>query len=80
MLESNQRYDLSPGETPENSINMWLVICGGVICVTTDTSAGCFELEVKAVTRGSVLLFSKLNQIFFGYFDPEKIFLDNKNK
>ena len=28
----------------------------------------------------SVLLFSKLNKLFFGYFDPEKIFLDNENK
>ena len=27
-----------------------------------------------------VLPFSKLNKIFFGYFDPEEIFLDNKNK
>ena len=27
-----------------------------------------------------VLPFSKLNYIFFGYFDPEKIFLDNENK
>ena len=25
-----------------------------------------------------MLLFSKLNEIFFGYFDPEKIFLDMK--
>ena len=28
----------------------------------------------------SVLLFTKLNKIIFGYFDPEKIFLDNENK
>ena len=28
----------------------------------------------------SVLLFSKLNNIFFGYFDPGNIFLDNENK
>ena len=27
-----------------------------------------------------VLLFSKFNKIFFGYFDPENITLDNKNK
>ena len=27
-----------------------------------------------------VLPFSKLNKIFFGYFDPKNIFLDNKNK
>ena len=26
----------------------------------------------------AVLLFSKLNKIFFGYFDLEKIFLDNE--
>ena len=28
----------------------------------------------------SVLLFSKLNKIFFGYFDTENIFLDDKIK
>ena len=27
-----------------------------------------------------VLLFSKLNTTFVGYFDPEKIFLDNENR
>ena len=27
-----------------------------------------------------VLLFSKINKIFVGYFDPENIFLDNENK
>ena len=27
-----------------------------------------------------VLLFSKLNKTFFGYFDPENSFLDNENK
>ena len=29
---------------------------------------------------GPVLPCSKLNKIFFGYFDPENIFLDNENK
>ena len=28
----------------------------------------------------TVLLFSKLNKMFFGYFDPVNILLDNKNK
>ena len=28
----------------------------------------------------TLLLFSKLNKIFFGYFYPEKISLDNENK
>ena len=28
----------------------------------------------------SVRLFSKSNKMFFGYFDPEKIFVDNENK
>ena len=27
-----------------------------------------------------MLLFSKLNKVFFGYFDPENILLDNENK
>ena len=31
-------------------------------------------------TQAAVLLFSKLNQKFFGYFDPENILLDNENK
>ena len=26
-----------------------------------------------------MLLFSKLNKMFFGYFDPVNIFLDNEN-
>ena len=38
---------------------------------------------VRAVLNGQmsqpVLLFSNLNEIFFGYFDPEIIYLDNKN-
>ena len=28
---------------------------------------------------GPVLPFSKLNKMFFGYFDPENVFLDNEN-
>ena len=28
----------------------------------------------------SVHLFSKLNKMFFGYFDPENILFDNENK
>ena len=31
------------------------------------------------IMRESVLLFSKINKMFVGYFDPEKIFLDNEN-
>ena len=27
-----------------------------------------------------LLLFSKSNKVFFGYFDPKVIFLDNENK
>ena len=38
------------------------------------------DLGAKNDARQPVLLFSKLNKIFFGYFDPENIFLDNKNK
>ena len=38
--------------------------------------------DVSAETEAlqAVLPFSKLNKFFFGYFDPENIFLDNKNK
>ena len=35
---------------------------------------------VMQVGSFSVLPFSKLSKIFFGYFDPENIFLDNENK
>ena len=35
----------------------------------------------QAETRSfPVLLFSKLNEIFLEYFDPENIYLDNENK
>ena len=33
-----------------------------------------------AVIPLPVLLFPKLNKMFFGYFEPENIFLDSKNK
>ena len=37
-------------------------------------------LDVTSNVSAPVLLFSKLNKIVFGYFDPENIFLDNENK
>ena len=37
------------------------------------------ELEFVFITL-SVLPFSKLNKLFFGYFDPENNLLDNENK
>ena len=36
--------------------------------------------KVMSPSWSPVLPFSKLNKIFFGYFDPENIFLDNLNK
>ena len=42
----------------------------------------CFIIseQVYATSAWSpVLPFSKLNKMFFGYFDPENIFLDNEN-
>ena len=39
------------------------------VAVSADTSV-----------KSPVLPFSKLNKIFFGYLDPEKIFLDNGNQ
>ena len=41
----------------------------------TDVSA-----EKETLVSTAVLPISKLNKLFFGYFDPENIFLDNKNK
>ena len=40
----------------------------------------CMFTPYLAGRSQSVLPFSKLNKIFLGYFDPENIFLDNKNK
>ena len=36
--------------------------------------------HVKYGVLAAVFLFSKLNEIFFGYLDPENINLDNENK
>ena len=44
-----------------------------------DPPAGSFVLGIYS-SHLSVLLFSKLNEIFFGYFDPENIFIDNEYK
>ena len=38
------------------------------------------ECKQFASSSPPALLFSKLNGTFVGYFDPEKMFLDNKNK
>ena len=38
-----------------------------------------YHSEQTYFTPQSVLPFSKLNKLFFGYFDPENIFLDNEN-
>ena len=39
-----------------------------------------YHFERKSKVLASILLFSKLNHSFFGYFDPGKIFFDNENK
>ena len=44
----------------------FILACDGIWDVLTN--------QVRTV------LFSKLNKLFFGYFDPENIFLDNENK
>ena len=36
------------------------------------------EPYTKQTVRTAVRLFTKLNVAFFGYFDPEKIFLDDE--
>ena len=39
------------------------------------------EISAKGTTACSAVpLFSKLNKIFFGYFDPENTLLDDKNR
>ena len=38
------------------------------------------RLQNQRMVNSPVLLFSKSNKLFIGYFDPENIFLDNENK
>ena len=57
---------------------------------TTDASLAywhhCIDLDADGVINvhdmrsAPVPFFSKLNKMFFGYFDPENILLDNENK
>ena len=35
--------------------------------------------HTQSSASAAVLPFSKLNKTFFGYFDPEKVILDNEN-
>ena len=44
----------------------------------SDLRADCAAAQSQ-VSSAAVLPFSKLNHFIFGYFDPENIFLDNKN-
>lgn len=39
-----------------------------------------FAVIGMSLDISAVLHFSKLNKIFFGYFDPEFFLLDNKNE
>ena len=50
------------------------------VAARNDKTASRSTVAVITSTSWTVLLFSKLNKLFCGYFDPEKIFLDNKNK
>ena len=52
--------------------------CYSLMC-TALPGEHCFVEPDRSETC-AVLPFSKLNRVFFGYFDPENIFLDNKNK
>ena len=41
------------------------------------------DLQIVRKQQGlcpHVLLFSQVNKLFLGYFDPKKIFIDNDNK
>ena len=40
----------------------------------------CALNQQVVMTKGSVLPFSKPNQIFFGYFDPETVSLGDEKK
>ena len=51
------------------------------VTVHSKTSCGMLShVQHRMRVSSAVLPFSKLNEMFFGYFDPENIFLDNKNK
>ena len=58
--------------------------CEGFFTHVQDTLRFVSMFQVIAVEHEpafrAVLLFSKLNVIYSGYFDPEKILLDNENK
>ena len=60
--------------TVKTSINCFFHQCFEARSHTTACKRWCSEM-----TR-AVIFFSKLNYLFFWYFDPENIFLDNENK
>ena len=47
---------------------------------STQSSRDVSELHVRMTMYRPVILFSELNKVFMGYFDPKSIIIDNKNK
>ena len=77
----------SPVSVYSNSHPVWLWWVLGSNMLAACQEWVLRQVDVRHVSHASfkltslpVLPFSKLNKIFFGYFDPENIFLDNKNK
>ena len=56
------------------------VSCPSVLTQKSGCNRGWSAYILHIQEQRSVLLFSKLNKLFFGLFDPEKVFIDNENK
>ena len=54
-------------------------ICRELPCAVVSFWQQSDATDTTILTQTPVLPFSNLNEIFFGYFDPENIYLDNKN-
>ena len=62
---------------PKSSLLIWQL--DGSPEIELDRFISC-QSHTLSFKPAQVLLFSKLNKKFFGYFDPEYKFIDNENK
>ena len=77
------RGDLSDISAETAALTGTLAAGSFLLQSTSHFTLGCsnvLALPTAMASRQSVLPFSKLNKLFFGYFDPENVFLDNENK
>ena len=77
------RGDLSDISAETATLTGTLAAGSFVLQSTSHFTLGCsnvLALPTAMATRESVLAFSKLNKLFFGYFDPRNVFVDDENK